>query len=169
VNIQTSHRKQLLEAALDRYAFRVAEPIDCDAIAALAPEHWAEARYSERGIVLDQYRYRNWLKEMLEKGRGVWLLAELDDEVIGFFSYTLDHNFSEKPLAILDLFFVSKPHRRSAVPAVLLGFGLDLARHDGACAFHAPVTTEMQAARGLENMLMKTGFQPIGVILGRSL
>jgi GNAT superfamily N-acetyltransferase len=165
---QAIHKK-LLDQTMADYTFRVATPDDVDGIVALWPEHWAEAHYRDRGIVPDEERYRKWTWTMLEYGAGVWLLALHDDRIIGFFAYTLDHNFSEKPVAVMGTFFVEKAHRRSAVPAVLFELGIGLAEEDGACALHAPITSETRSSRALENMFTKHNFKQIGVMMGRAL
>jgi hypothetical protein len=165
----TDIRRRIVTDTVDRYTFRAATPEDVPAIAALWPEHWGEVHYKDRGIVPDPARYDVWLDKVITYGAETFLLAECDGEVVGFFSYGLDHNFSEKPVAVLDKFFVAKKHRRSAVASILCGLGVDAAIHDGACAFHAPITSETAASRGLENMLAKYGFKPIGTVMGRAL
>ena len=88
-------RRRIYHAALDRYAFRVATPDDVEGIISLWPEHWEEAHYKDRGIEPDEARYRAWLTKRMTYGAGVWLLAidEADNSVVGFFEYSLDHNF----------------------------------------------------------------------------
>jgi GNAT superfamily N-acetyltransferase len=162
---------ELFRKAVARYEFRVAVEGDVDGIVALWPEHWAEAHYSDRGIVPDEPRYRDWVARKIECDAGVFLLA-IDagtGQPVGFFAYTLDHNFSEKPVAVMGSFFVRKTHRRSAVPALLLELGLDLAQSEGACAFHAPITSESLSSRSLENSFRKHGFTVIGTMMGRAL
>jgi len=165
---QSLHNRLFAEA-LDRYSFRVATPDDTPAIVALWPEHWAEAHYRDRGIIPDEDRYHKWIWTMLEYGGGTWLLALDDGKAIGFFAYSLDHNFSEKPVAVMGSFFVSKAHRRSAVPAILFELGVQAARDDGACAFHAPIASETLSSRALENSFTKAGFAVIGTMMGRAL
>jgi L-amino acid N-acyltransferase YncA len=168
LNLPPRH-KHLYQAALDRYTFRLAEPGDADGIVALWPEHWAEAHYPDRGIEPDENRYRIWVEKTIENGSHPRLLALCDGKVIGFFAYSLDHNFSVRPVAVMGTFYVSRKHRLSAVPAVLLMLGLNMAKDDGACAFHAPITSETQSSRALENSLIKNGFKVIGTMLGRAL
>jgi hypothetical protein len=153
------------------YTFRVATPDDVDGLVALWPEHWAEAHYKDRGIEPDEPRYRQWMHDKIEFGQGVFLIAvEVDSqEIVGFFAYTLDHNFSKRPVAVMGTFFVGKAHRRTAVPALLMELGLQLAQQDGACAFHAPIASETRSARALENSFLKLGFKPIGTMMGRAL
>ena len=162
-------RPQLYQDTLARYAFRPATSEDTDGIVALWPEHWDEAHYKDRGIVPDESRYREWVELKLKFGDGVFLLALDGKEIVGFFAYTLDHNFSFQPVAVMGTFFVRKAHRRSAVPAVLFALGIEEARSDGACAFHAPITSETMSSRALENMFKKNGFAVIGTIMGRAL
>jgi GNAT superfamily N-acetyltransferase len=154
---------------LDTYTFRVATMDDVDGVVALWPEHWAESHYKDRGIEPDEPRYRRWLHDQIEYGGGIFVIAVHDDAVVGLFAYTLDHNFSVKPVAVMGSFFVRKAHRMTAVPALLMELGLQLARDDGACAFHAPLASEAQSVRALENSLLKNGFKPIGTMMGRAL
>jgi GNAT superfamily N-acetyltransferase len=164
--------KPLFEAALDRYTFRLAQPGDEDGIVALWPEHWAEAHYPDRGIEPDEDRYRAWVGLTLEIGLHPRVLAidhQNDNQIVGFFAYSLDRNFSKKPVAVMGTFFVAKAHRRSAVPAILLELGIDAARGDGACAFHAPITSETMSSRALENSFKRLGFDTIGTMMGRAL
>jgi len=163
--------KYLLEAALDRYTFRLAVPGDEDGIVDLWPEHWAEAHYPDRGIEPDEHRYYEWVQRTLENGSHPRILAidSTNHIVVGFFAYSLDRNFSKKPVAVMGTFFVRKAHRRSAVPAILLELGIDTARNDGACAFHAPITSETMSSRALENSFKRLGFNTIGTMMGRAL
>ena len=115
----------------------------------------------------DEPRYRAWMTKMLKYGAHVWVLALDDDKIVGFFEYCLDHNFSEKPVAVMGSFFVAKAHRRSAVPAILFDLGVGQAQADGACAFHAPITSETQSSRALENMFRHHGFTVIGSMMGK--
>jgi L-amino acid N-acyltransferase YncA len=156
---------------MERYTFRVATVDDVDGIVALWPEHWEEAHYKDRGIEPDEIRYRGWMHDKIEFGQGVFLIAiEVDSqEIVGFFAYTLDHNFSKRPVAVMGTFFVGKAHRRTAVPALLMELGLQLAQQDGACAFHAPIASETRSARALENSFRKLGFNVIGTMMGRAL
>jgi L-amino acid N-acyltransferase YncA len=161
--------KRIYQRTIERYEFRVADEGDVDGIVALWPEHWAEAHYRDRNIEPDEARYRDWVAKKIEYDTGVFLLALDAGQVIGFFAFTLDHNFSVRPVAVMGTFFVSKSHRRSAVPAVLSNLGIDLAQSEGACAFHAPITSETQSSRALENSFRKQGFNVIGTMMGRAL
>jgi L-amino acid N-acyltransferase YncA len=169
--LQTSPPKlqRIYRRTLDRYAFRIATEADVDGMVALWPEHWAEAHYTDRGIEPDETRYRAWMTDMLHYGLGVWIVALDGDEIVGFFAYTLDHNFCVRPVAVMGTFFVSRKHRRSAVPAILFELGVSQAAADGACAFHAPITSETQSSRALENSFKKAGFTVIGTMMGKAL
>jgi L-amino acid N-acyltransferase YncA len=161
--------KDLFEATLDRYSFRIATQDDVDGIVALWPEHWAEAHYPDRGIEPDEDRYRAWVRSTVLHGNHPRLLALDGDGIVGFFAYSLDHNFSTKPVAVMGTFFVRKAHRRSAVASILFELGIEMAKRDGACAFHAPITSETLGSRALENSFKKHGFAVIGTMMGRAL
>lgn len=154
---------------MEDYLFRTATLDDIDGIVALWPEHWEEVHYKDRGLEPNEPAYREWLKLVIETAFMPFIVALHGDEIVGFINYSLDKNFSTKPCAVMDKFFVQKAHRRSAVAAVLFAMALDLATNDGAAAFHAAITSETLAAKGLENMLTKLGFDNIGTIMGRAL
>lgn len=160
---------RIYQKTLETYTFRVATLDDVDGLVSLWPEHWAEAHFRDRGIEPDEPRYRDWMREKLEYGHQVFVAALKDDEIVGFFAYSLDHTFSKKPVAIMGSFFVRKAHRRTAVPALLMELGLQLAKEDGACAFHAPIASELLASRALENSFVNHGFKSIGTMMGRAL
>jgi len=172
MNISQSTRYHRIFAhTLARYDFDVATLDDVDGIVALWPEHWEEAHYKDRGIVPDEQRYRRWMTACVENGFGVWIaaVAREDHRIVGYINYELDHNFSVEPVAVMGNFFVARAHRRTAVPAILFDLCLDLAKGDGACAFHAPIASETISSRSLENSFVKYGFQSIGTMLGRQL
>lgn len=98
-----------------------------------------------------------------------FILATLDDAVVGMISYTLSHVFTARPIAILWMFYVMPPHRRSAVGRMLLWFALDLARQDGACAFFATIAPTSVAGRSLCNLFRRAGFKPMGGAFSRRL
>ena len=118
----------------------------------------------------DEPRYRAWTRKVLDYGAHVCLLALLDGEVVGFFAYSLDHNFSIKPVAVMGTFFVAKAHRRSAVPAILFELGIE---PGGRPTAPAPSTRRSpprrSPRRALENMFKHHGFAVIGTMMGRAL
>jgi len=74
-----------------------------------------------------------------------------------------------EPVAVMGTFYVKKPHRRSAVPMILLELAIAQMQADGACALHAPITSESLSSRALENTFKKYGFAVIGTMMGRAL
>ena len=56
-----------------------------------------------------------------------------------------------------------------AIAMVLVALVVDMAAKDGACAFHAPIASEMRAAQSLVNLFKHEGFAPVGCIMGRRL
>jgi L-amino acid N-acyltransferase YncA len=164
------HRR-VYQRTLDRYTFRLATIDDVDGIVALWPEHWEEAHYKARGIEPDEPRYRQWTEDKIRYLDMVFLVAiERDSSrIVGFFAYSLDHNFSVKPVAVMGTFYVRKEHRRSAVPALLFDLAIEAMQEDGACALHAPIASESLSSRALENTFRKHGFTVIGTMMGRAL
>jgi L-amino acid N-acyltransferase YncA len=167
--VDLTRRKRLYTDTLERYQFRTATPEDVEGILDLWPEHWAEAHYRDRGIEPDEDRYREWLGKVLIYGLQTMLVCSYDGEIVGFFAFSLDHNFSKKPVAVMGTFFVRKAHRRTAVVPILFELGVAAAKDEGACAFHAPITSETQSSRALENMFKHQGFTVIGTMMGRAL
>ena len=97
------------------------------------------------------------------------IIAIVDDEIVGFLAYILDHTFSVKPCQVLMEFYVAPEHRRSAIGRALLAMAVQEGKRAGAGAFHAPVASGMHAARSLVNMFLKAGFHQLGFVMRRGL
>jgi GNAT superfamily N-acetyltransferase len=105
----------------------------------------------------------------IKRGDTPFILATLDDAVVGMVSYTLSHVFTARPIALLWMFYVMPSYRRSAIGRMLLWFALDLAREDGASAFFATVAPTSIAGRSLCNLFRRAGFKPMGGAFSRRL
>lgn len=165
------NRRRVYQHTLSHYDFRLATVDDTDGIVALWPEHWEEAHYRDRGIEPDESRYWEWVHDELQFLLSTFVVAieRRTSQIVGFFNYSLDHNFSVRPVAVMGTFYVRKEHRRTAVPAILFDLALQVMQEDGACALHAPIASESLSSRALENTFLKNGFKPIGCIMGRAL
>jgi L-amino acid N-acyltransferase YncA len=164
-----SPRERLIKAALDGFDFRLATPEDVPELGALFEVFFEEAGYKDRGIVYSRPRSETWLEHVISLGRVPHIVALQDGKIVGVCSYDLDGTFCVEPVAVMHTIFVVKEHRHSALGRVLIGLATDMAKGDGACAFHAPIASGMVEQASLVNLFAKGGFGPIGVILGRSL
>jgi GNAT superfamily N-acetyltransferase len=105
----------------------------------------------------------------IQRGDTPFILATLNNEVVGMISYTLSHVFTAQPIAVLWMFYVMPPYRRSAAGRMLLWFAIDMARGDDACAFFSTVAPTSIAGRSLCNLLRRAGFKPMGGAFSRRL
>lgn len=164
-----SLRKRLFKQALDRLDYRVAVRDDAPALARLFKIFFDEAHYQDRGIVYDLDRATAWIAGVVQQGSCPHLVAVHAGAIVGAISYSLDDTFCVEPVAVLHMLYVLKAQRKSAIGRVLLALAAELAKGDGACAFHAPIASEMDEQQSLINLFGRGGFKPIGVILGRRL
>ena len=168
-NLFLSPRERLFKQALDDFDYRVAIADDAADIARLFETFFDEAHYQDRGIAYDRGKAAAWIEEAIYRGTVPHIVASRGNEIIGAVSYSLDGTFCVEPVAVLHMIYVLKAHRRSAVGRTLVMFAVDMAKGDGACAFHAPLASEMEEQRSLINLFGRGGSKPIGVIVGRSL
>ena len=168
-SLSRSPRKRLFQQALDNVDYRLANAYDAPEIARLFQTFFDEAHYQDRGIVYDLDLATNWIAGVIQQGSCPHLVATCDGKIVGAVSYSLDGTFCVKPVAVMHMVYALKAYRRSAIGRVLLSLAVDMAKADGACAFHAPIASEMSEQRSLANMFGRGGFKTVGLILGRSL
>lgn len=168
-SLSPSPRKRLFQQALDRLDYRVAVRDDAPEIARLFKTFFDEAHYQDRGIVYDLDRATAWIAGVTHSGACPHIVALCDDAIVGAVSYSLDDTFCAEPVAVMHMLYALKAHRRSAIGRVLIALATEMAKGDGACAFHAPIASEMDEQQSLINLFGRGGFKPIGLILGRRL
>jgi L-amino acid N-acyltransferase YncA len=167
--LSRSPRKRLFQEALDDIEYRVAVADDAPEIARLFHTFFGEAHYQDRGIAYDLDRATDWVASVVQQGSCPHIVALCKGVIVGAVSYSLDSTFCVRPVAVMHMIYVLKAHRRSAIGRVLIALATDLAKNEDACAFHAPIASEMSEQRSLINLFRHGGFEPVGVILGRSL
>ncbi len=164
-----SPRERLVQGALRDIDFRLATIEDAPELAELFEVFFGEAGYKNRGVVYSRSKSRTWLRRVIETGAHPHLVAVLDGKIIGVAAYGLDETFCEDPVAVMDTVYVLPAHRRSAIGRVLVALITDLAKNDGAVAFHAPIMSGMREQASLINLFRRGGFEPAGVLMARSL
>jgi L-amino acid N-acyltransferase YncA len=152
-----SPRKRLFHQALDHVDYRVAITDDAPEIARLFQTFFGEAHYQDRGIIYDLDKATAWIKGVVDDESCLHIVAVHDDKIVGAVSYSLDGTFCVKPVAVMHMVYVLKAHRRSAIGRVLIALATDMAKGDGACAFHAPIASEMDEQRSLVNLFGHAG------------
>jgi len=168
-SLSLSPRKRLFAEAVNTVDYRVALPGDAPEIARLFETFFNEAHYKDRGIVYALDRATAWIEGVIRDNSCPHIAALHDGAIVGAISYSLDDTFCVEPVAVLHMLYVLKDHRKSAIGRVLLALATELAKGDGACAFHAPIASEMDEQPSLVNLFGRGGFKPIGLILGRRL
>lgn len=154
---------------LDRVWIGLGVLEDAGDIARMAESFYRTTTYVDRGLVPDVVRYQKWVEHVIHDGSNPHILAKVDGRLVAFLSFGYDDTFSVEPCAVMNVIYVEPDYRRSALARVLLALAQDLAKSEGAVAFHVPVATVTPETRGLFNTLRKVGFEPVGYIMGRRL
>lgn len=162
-------RRMSSRKTIEGVTFRMANVDDVSALVELYTNFFDEAVYKDH-VTFDPMRVYKHLNVMIEHGLKPHILAfDRDAKLVGFISYTLDDYFSVAPVAVMGEFYVIPERRHSALGRALLALVIDMAKGDGACAFHAPVASGIKHSRSLGNLLTKGGFEQIGFIMRRGL
>lgn len=149
----------------DTCTFDLATTEDVVALTYLFKEFFEESNYSDKGITYSPARSCDWLRKVITNGIFPHVVAKVDGKVVGVVSWSMDHSFSEEPIAVLHTIYVTPPHRISAIGRTLVSLAMDIAREEGACAFSAPISSGIDASVSLANMLRKAGFKYSGAIM----
>ena len=160
--------ERLVQEAVEGIEYRTAGPEDAAELALLFEMAFNESGFPSRRIRYSIGRAEAWIEGAVRKGFCPHLMAVREGELIGAMSYSLDSTFCVEPVGIMQMLYIKRPYRRSAIGRVLVGLTTEMAKSDGACAFHAPIAAEVNE-RSLANLFAHGGFTPIGVIMGRSL
>jgi GNAT superfamily N-acetyltransferase len=148
----------------ERVAFRYADADDVPELIELYLRFYEEAVYKDF-LEFDPARARETILNGVCADTRPHVVAEVDDEIIGFLAFVLDHTFSTKPCQVLMEFYVVPEFRRGAVGRALLGIAVLEGKLKGAGAFHAPVASGMNTSRSIANMLEKAGFHQLGFVM----
>jgi GNAT superfamily N-acetyltransferase len=151
-----------------RVTFRFADVNDVPDLMRLYERFYAEAVYKDF-LEWDCERARNTILTGILADTRPHIIAIVDDEIVGFLAFILDHTFSVKPCQVLMEFYVAPECRRSAIGRALLAMAVQEGKRAGAGAFHAPVASGMKEARSLFNMFDKAGFKQFGFMCRRGL
>ncbi len=146
--------------------FDLATARDVVALTYLYKEFFAESNYAEKGIAYSPNRAATWLKAVITSGTFPHIVARVGDKIVGVISWSMDHSFSEEPIAVMHTLYVRPKYRRSAIGRLLVSMSLDIAKNEGACAYSAPISSGVKS--GIENMFKKAGFAQSGAIMTRA-
>jgi GNAT superfamily N-acetyltransferase len=149
-----------------RVAFRFANVNDVPELIGLYIRFYEEAVYKDF-LEFDPSRARETILHGIFTDERPHILAIINEEIVGFLAYILDHSFSIRPCQVLMEFYVAPEHRRSAIGRALVAMAVQEGQRANAGAFHAPVASGMRAARSLFNLFDKAGFHQLGFIMRR--
>lgn len=147
-------------------SFRLATPDDVPELIAVYQRFYAEAVYKDF-LEFDPVRARETILNGITFDTRPHILATIDDTIVGFIAFVIDHSFSVKPCAVLMELYVIPEFRRGAIGRALVGLTMIEAKRKGAGAFHAPVASGMVEARSLFNLFDKAGFKQFGYMMRR--
>ena len=151
-----------------RVSFRFADASDVPELLLRYEMFYEEAVYKDF-LEWDRARSRETILNGIVADTRPHILAQVEDSIVGFLAYILDHTFSVRPCMVLMEFYVVPEHRRSAIGRALLAMAIQEGKAANAGAFHAPVASGMRAARSLFNMFDKAGFEQFGFMVRKAL
>jgi len=149
--------------------FRLASEADIDSLVDIGAEFFAESSYPSFGLEFSHGALSRYLHYVLDNYLSPHVLAEVNGELVGFVSWTMDATFSDKPAAILQQIFVRHEFRRSNIGRLLMAYAREAARNDGAACFIAPINSGHENTASLRNMLAKSGLRESGFIMSGEL
>jgi L-amino acid N-acyltransferase YncA len=154
---------------LDKHvAFRSADVDDTPEIMGLYERFYAEAVYKDF-LEFDPQRARKTIAGEIAADIRPHILATIDDEIVGFIAYILDHSFSVRPCQVLMELYVVPEQRLSAIGRALVALAIQEGQVAGAGAFHAPIASGLRNAVSLRNLFLKAGFTDMGFVLRKGL
>lgn len=152
----------------ERVSFRFADASDVPELLLRYEEFYEEAVYKDY-LDWDRARARETILNGIIADTRPHIVAQVEESLVGFIAYILDHSFSVRPCQVLMEFYVIPEYRRSAIGRALLAMAVQEGKAADAGAFHAPVASGMNAARSLFNMFDKAGFKQFGFMMRRGL
>jgi len=158
----------LLDNLDERVSFRFADANDVPELLLRYEMFYEEAVYKDF-LDWDRHRARETILNGIVTDDRPHIVAQIEDSIVGFISYVLDHSFSTRPCQVLMEFYVVPEYRRSAIGRALLAMAIQEGKAADAGAFHAPIASGMRAARSLFNMFDKAGFRQFGFMMRREL
>lgn len=162
--MQNINPRNLIKTA----TFTLATEDDVAELAAVVQRFYEESAYKTYAE-FDLTKAEDYGYAMIERGIVPHIIARIDNQIVGFISYSLDQSGWVRPIAILQMIYVMPEHRKSALGRALLMLAVDMAAGDGACAFHAPVASGTGSVGTLKNLFSKHGFETCGYMMRRSL
>jgi L-amino acid N-acyltransferase YncA len=152
----------------ERVLFRFADVNDVPDLLYLYEMFYEEAVYKDF-LDWDRDRARETIRNGIVSDDRPHIVAVIDESLVGFLAYVLDHSFSTRPCQVLMEFYVRPEARRGAIGRALLAMAIQEGKAADAGAFHAPVASGMKAANSLHNMFEKAGFKQFGYMMRRGL
>ena len=151
-----------------RVAFRFADANDVPELLLRYEMFYEEAIYKDF-LEWDRHRARETILNGIVSDARPHILAVVEESIVGFLAYILDHTFSRRPCMVLMEFYVVPEYRRGAIGRALLAMAIQEGKAADAGAFHAPVASGMKAARSLFNLFDKAGFAQFGFMVRKAL
>ena len=159
-----------LTETLKLVEFRAARPADIDGLVELFRLFFADSDLPNYGLSFDPVRMRAWTSHAICGGRYPHIIATDNEtrKIIGSIAYHVSQDYTDRPVAEMDKFYVLLEWRRSAIGRTLLTLAIDAAQSDGAAVFRVFVNSGIP---GSVNIFRKFGFRetPHSLLLGKEL
>ena len=148
--------------------FRFADANDVPELISLYEMFYEEAVYKDF-LEWDRARARETILNGIVTDDRPHILAIVEDSLVGFIAYTLDHTFSVRPCLVMMECYVHPEYRLSAIGRALVSMMIQEGKAAGAGACHAPIASGMRAARSLAHLFEKAGFEQMGWVMRKGL
>lgn len=141
--------------------FRDFVEADVEEIVLLGDRFFAESEFPDFATFSPE-RFAGSLREIVHSPSLDGFVFEIGGRIEGFCFYQLDVAYTEEPIALLWLIYVTPEYRRSPVGRELLSIAEDHARACGAVVFYAGAMAGITSAnRTLKNMYLKAGYDEL--------
>lgn len=131
-------------------------------------DHFHEGGFDAFSTV-DIERATREMTRLVEQDNTPLIIAEVDSEPIGWMSWTMMQVFTVQPIAVLWTIYVAPEYRNSSVGRQLVWAAVDIAKHEGACAFFATIAPTSPGAQALCHLFRSFGFEPMGGAFSKAL
>jgi predicted N-acetyltransferase YhbS len=145
----------------------MADENDVPQLVTLGREQFETSRYKDFGVEFSEAQTEKFLTFALTNVLIPHLVATIDGKIVGGISFSYDHSFSKRPIAVMQNLFVTKKYRRTLIGRMLVMMAADIAKDEQACAFFAPVNNGGEHVHSLGNLLAKGGFHMTGYIMSK--
>jgi GNAT superfamily N-acetyltransferase len=153
--------KNALPDELDIETFRFMTEADIDRMCDLGNEFFNESEFPSFST-FSREKFADTLKLFVGDPDNVMLVFAPGGTVQGFIGFGIAAQYTEEPLALGWLLYVTPKFRKTPAGRILMTLADDYAREAGCCAFYMGCMAGIDSvAKSMPNMLTKLGYEPL--------